>query len=368
MSMSAQRRVWGLDRGYCLMIGGPDEAVQHLDSIFATLAPRADAARLPRTRAAGTAPFGYLHCGPSGAGHFVKMVHNGNRIRRHGRLCRRHEHPQGRNAGKVKREADAETSPLQNPNITSSTSTSPTSPRSGGLAASSAHGCSTSPASTLKSDASLANFGGSRLGFRRRPLDAEGGDRPPACRHRAVLRAVRPLLLARRIRIRRQAVVRHALCVRRPCREAEGRLVTAAGRHAHEPGTVRHAGAFRRHRRPRPQEDISSALTQNGRQGYAHRTGDRRRVRCLGFEAVAGACPRRHRPCARHRSTKKFSPSSRPCFAMSAVTIANPATFERLKGALGKRPAALHYMAVPPTMFETTSRGWSNRARRMARG
>ncbi|RVD55057.1 NAD(P)-binding domain-containing protein, partial [Mesorhizobium sp. M7A.F.Ca.ET.027.03.2.1] len=68
--------VWGLERGYCLMIGGPDVAVQHLDSIFATLAPGADAGSNPPGDA-GTAPFGYLHCGPSGAGHFVKMVHNG---------------------------------------------------------------------------------------------------------------------------------------------------------------------------------------------------------------------------------------------------------------------------------------------------
>jgi 6-phosphogluconate dehydrogenase len=68
--------VWGLERGYCLMIGGPDEAVKHLDSVFATLAPGADPGSNP-PKDAGTAPFGYLHCGPSGAGHFVKMVHNG---------------------------------------------------------------------------------------------------------------------------------------------------------------------------------------------------------------------------------------------------------------------------------------------------
>src|SRR5690606_4662783 len=68
--------VWGIDRGYCLMIGGPDEAVRHLDPVFATLAPGADAGATPAA-SEGTAPYGYLHCGPSGAGHFVKMVHNG---------------------------------------------------------------------------------------------------------------------------------------------------------------------------------------------------------------------------------------------------------------------------------------------------
>jgi 6-phosphogluconate dehydrogenase len=71
--------VWGLERGYCMMIGGPKEAVQRLDPIFKTLAPgRGDIARTPgRDELGGTAEDGYLHCGPSGAGHFVKMVHNG---------------------------------------------------------------------------------------------------------------------------------------------------------------------------------------------------------------------------------------------------------------------------------------------------
>ncbi|MCB1486464.1 MAG: NAD(P)-binding domain-containing protein, partial [Bauldia sp.] len=71
--------VWGLERGFCQMIGGPDEAVQHLDAVFASLAPKIDSApRTPgRDKVGGTAEHGYLHCGPSGAGHFVKMVHNG---------------------------------------------------------------------------------------------------------------------------------------------------------------------------------------------------------------------------------------------------------------------------------------------------
>jgi 6-phosphogluconate dehydrogenase len=71
--------VWGLDRGYCMMIGGPKEAVQHLDPIFKTLAPgRGDIPRTPGfEQRGGTAENGYIHCGPSGSGHFVKMVHNG---------------------------------------------------------------------------------------------------------------------------------------------------------------------------------------------------------------------------------------------------------------------------------------------------
>jgi len=71
--------VWGLDRGYCQMIGGEEKIVKHLDPIFKTLAPgRGDTPRTPgREKASGTAEEGYLHCGPSGGGHFVKMVHNG---------------------------------------------------------------------------------------------------------------------------------------------------------------------------------------------------------------------------------------------------------------------------------------------------
>jgi 6-phosphogluconate dehydrogenase len=71
--------VWGIERGYCMMIGGPKEVVQHLDPIFKTLAPgRGNIPRTPgREKMSGTAEEGYLHCGPAGAGHFVKMVHNG---------------------------------------------------------------------------------------------------------------------------------------------------------------------------------------------------------------------------------------------------------------------------------------------------
>ena len=71
--------VWGLDRGYCMMIGGHDEAVEHIDSILSTIAPSInEAERTPgREDKGGTCEHGYLHCGPTGSGHFVKMVHNG---------------------------------------------------------------------------------------------------------------------------------------------------------------------------------------------------------------------------------------------------------------------------------------------------
>jgi len=79
MDVGTSGGVWGLERGYCMMIGGPEAAVRHLDPIFKTLAP--GAGNIPRTpgreNIGGTAELGYLHCGGNGAGHFVKMVHNG---------------------------------------------------------------------------------------------------------------------------------------------------------------------------------------------------------------------------------------------------------------------------------------------------
>jgi 6-phosphogluconate dehydrogenase len=109
--------VWGSERGYCLMIGGDDAVVQRIDPIFSALAPNIDSApRTPgRERTGGTAEHGYLHCGPSGAGHFVKMVHNGIEYGimaayAEGLNILRHA-----NVGKQQRAADAETTPLRNP-------------------------------------------------------------------------------------------------------------------------------------------------------------------------------------------------------------------------------------------------------------
>jgi 6-phosphogluconate dehydrogenase len=109
--------VWGLERGYCLMIGGPDEAVQRLDPIFASLAPGFDAAARTQGRAGDPAPAeqGYLHCGPSGAGHFVKMVHNGIEYGLMAAYAEGLNVLKNANAGKVEREVDAETAPLEHP-------------------------------------------------------------------------------------------------------------------------------------------------------------------------------------------------------------------------------------------------------------
>ena len=109
--------VFGLKRGFCLMIGGQAEAVQRLDPIFKTLAPGADsAAPTPsRTRTEGTAPDGYLHCGPNGAGHFVKMVHNGVEYGMMAAIAEGLSIIKHANVGKGAQVADAETSPLRDP-------------------------------------------------------------------------------------------------------------------------------------------------------------------------------------------------------------------------------------------------------------
>lgn len=110
--------VWGMKRGYCMMIGGEGEAVRHLDPIFKTLAPgRGDIPRTPgRETASGSAEEGYLHCGPSGAGHFVKMVHNGIEYGIMAAYAEGLNILKHANAGKKSGEAvDAETTPLRNP-------------------------------------------------------------------------------------------------------------------------------------------------------------------------------------------------------------------------------------------------------------
>lgn len=109
--------VWGLERGYCMMIGGPEEAVRRLDPVFQTLAPGVgNIERTPgREKLGGTAESGYLHCGPSGAGHFVKMVHNGIEYGVMAAYAEGFGVLSKANVGKHAHEIDAETTPLRNP-------------------------------------------------------------------------------------------------------------------------------------------------------------------------------------------------------------------------------------------------------------
>ena len=109
--------VWGLERGYCMMIGGEAAVVKRLDPIFASLAPSIDSApRTPgRAKGQGTAEHGYLHCGPHGAGHFVKMVHNGIEYGLMAAYAEGFNVLRNANIGAKAATADAETAPVQNP-------------------------------------------------------------------------------------------------------------------------------------------------------------------------------------------------------------------------------------------------------------
>jgi len=109
--------IWGLERGYCMMIGGEKDVVQYLDPIFLALAPgRGDIPRTPgREGIGGTAELGYLHCGPVGAGHFVKMVHNGIEYGLMAAYAEGLGILRDANIGKQKHEIDAETTPLRDP-------------------------------------------------------------------------------------------------------------------------------------------------------------------------------------------------------------------------------------------------------------
>ena len=111
IDMGTSGGVWGIERGYCLMIGGEREPVQRLDPIFRTLAPGSAAA----TTAAGTAQLGYLHCGPAGAGHFVKMIHNGIEYGLMAAYAEGLNILRHANVGSSTAEHDAETTPLRTP-------------------------------------------------------------------------------------------------------------------------------------------------------------------------------------------------------------------------------------------------------------
>ena len=111
--------VWGLDRGYCMMIGGPDNAVNRLDPIFKSLAPGIGSIdRTPgRDKAGGTSELGYLHCGANGAGHFVKMVHNGIEYGLMAAYAEGLGVLKSANVGNQKQEVNAETTPLRDPDL-----------------------------------------------------------------------------------------------------------------------------------------------------------------------------------------------------------------------------------------------------------
>ena len=204
--------VWGLERGYCLMIGGSPEAVQRLEPIFRDLAPgMGDVEPVAGRDANAPASKGYLHCGPPGAGHFVKMVHNGIE---YGMMA---AYAEGfnllRHAGAGLREGPG----------------APDSPERyqydfdlGAIAELWRRGSVVTSwlldltAASLADDPQLKGFHGPSLGFRRGPLDAQGGDRHRRAGAGPVGSPVFPVRVARGSRICQPAAVRHALPVWRP--------------------------------------------------------------------------------------------------------------------------------------------------------
>ena len=115
IDMGTSGGVWGIERGYCLMIGGESEPVQRLDPIFRALAPGDSVAQTPDGAYRGTAQLGYLHCGPPGAGHFVKMIHNGIEYGLMAAYAEGLNILRHANVGSSTAEHDAETTPLRTP-------------------------------------------------------------------------------------------------------------------------------------------------------------------------------------------------------------------------------------------------------------
>jgi len=197
--------VWGADRGYCLMIGGEEAVVRRIDPIFAALA-RASTVRPERRDAkklGGTAEHGYLHCGPSGAGHFVKMVHNGIEYGimasyAEGMNILRHA-----NVGKQKQTIDAETTPLRHPELYPYDLNLPDIAevwRRGSVIASWLLDLT---AIALLDSPDLSKFFRPSVGLRRRPLDHRRRHRRVGSGARAQRRALWTLCFARPGRLRR---------------------------------------------------------------------------------------------------------------------------------------------------------------------
>ena len=214
--------VWGLERGFCLMIGGETEVVQRLSPLFATIAPGVDAA--PRTpgRSGDPSPSeqGYLHCGPNGAGHFVKMVHNGIEYGMMAAYAEGLSIINSADAGLHSQEQDAETTPLENPRYYQyeiDTTEVAEVWRRGSVVGSWLLDLT---AQELLASPKLDGVRRARVGLRRGPLDVDRGDRGGHPGARADGGAVLALRLARPGRVREQSPVGNAQGIRRTRREA----------------------------------------------------------------------------------------------------------------------------------------------------
>ena len=207
--------VWGLERGYCMMIGGEVEVVKHLDPIFKRLAPGpGDIPRTPgRENLGGTAEQGYLHCGPNGAGHFVKMVHNGIEYGVMAAYAEGLGVLRDANVGKQHNTVDAETTPLRNPehyqydlNLRDIAEVW----RRGSVIASWLLDLT---AASLAKDPSSCGIRRARLGFGRGAVDHQGRHRRRRAGAGSLRRALRALQLARRGGLPGQTAVGDALSV-----------------------------------------------------------------------------------------------------------------------------------------------------------
>ena len=289
VDMGTSGGVWGLERGYCLMIGGEAEIVRRLDPGLPRARPRArrDPARRRGARApADTAAEGYLHCGPSGAGHFVKMIHNGIE---YGLMA---AYAEGFNILKQReprRRARTRSTPRprrsRTPSTTATSSTCRRSPSSGGAAASSRRGCSTSrrrrsPA-TRRSSASAAGSPTPARGAGRSPPRTTSASRRSSSPRRsssASPRAATPLFQNQVQSAMRFGFGGHARNLRQ--RRSRPRRRTAPRRRRRDeerPAALGRPGLLRRHRRSRLQEDLSGAAV-DGRPRPARLPGRRRRA------------------------------------------------------------------------------------------
>ena len=226
--------VWGLERGYCMMIGGEEAIVRHLDPIFARLAPGiGDIARTPgRAAAGGTAEQGYLHCGANGAGHFVKMVHNGIEYGLMAAYAEGMNVLRGANVGSAQHAVDAETTPLANPEHYRYDFNLPDIAevwRRGSVIASWLLDLT---ANALAQGSGARELLGPGLGFRGRPLDDQGRNRRGRADAGTDDGALCALQLARRSGVPGQAPVGDALRVRRPRRKADGEIEISRARTA----------------------------------------------------------------------------------------------------------------------------------------
>ncbi len=230
--------VWGLERGYCLMIGGPDRAVDRLSALWDTIAPGFESAGRTPGRSGEPDPEerGWLHCGPSGAGHFVKMVHNGIEYGLMAAYAEGLNVLKHANAGKVARDADAETAPLSDPQFYQYDIDLPAVTevwRRGSVVGSWLLDLT---ASALHSSPDLAEFGGRVSDSGRGALDVDRRDRGGRSDPGADRIAVRALRVAGCRAVRRQDAQRHAQGVRRARREEVTPTRPGARRGVRRPG------------------------------------------------------------------------------------------------------------------------------------